>query len=94
MAEANQAYLCEGSPAMLVGIVDRAGLRNVLFALEHICFEKANHLEENWQDPRSAKLWSRYGRFCGTTACRAVVTSKKHYVAIAREIADLEGLGR
>ena len=49
MAEANQAYLCEDSPAMLVleGIVDRAGLRNVLFALEHICFAKANHLEDN-----------------------------------------------
>jgi hypothetical protein len=39
MAEAIQAYLSDNSPAMLVleGIVDRAGLRNVLFALEHIC---------------------------------------------------------
>jgi hypothetical protein len=72
MAEANQAYLCENSPAMLVleGIVDRAGLRNVLFALEHICFAKAEHLEENWQDPRSAKVWSRQARLCGTAACK------------------------
>ena len=60
MAEANQVYLCENSPAMLVleGIVDRAGLRNVLFALEHICFAKANHLEDNWQDVASAKVRS------------------------------------
>ena len=60
MAEANQAYLCENSPAMLVleGIVDRAGLRNVLFALEHICLAKAIHLKENWQEQRSAKVWS------------------------------------
>jgi len=56
MVEATPAYLSENSPAMLVleGIVDRTGLRNVLFALEHICFAKANHLEENWQDLKSA----------------------------------------
>jgi len=72
MLEADQSYLCENSPAMLVleGIVDRAGLRNVLFALEHICHAKANHLEENWQDLKSAKVWSRHGRLCGTAACK------------------------
>jgi hypothetical protein len=38
MVEATAAYLCENSPAMLEleGIVDQAGLRNVLFALEQI----------------------------------------------------------
>jgi hypothetical protein len=72
MAEANQAYLCENSPAMLLleGIVDRAGLRNVLFALEHICLAKAGHLEENWQDAKGAKVWSRQGRICGSVACK------------------------
>ena len=72
MLEADQSYLCENSPAMLVleGIVDRAGLRNVLFALEHICLAKANHLEENWQDLKSAKGWTRLGRLCGTAACK------------------------
>jgi hypothetical protein len=50
---------------VLEGIVDRAGLRNVLFALEHICLAKAN-----WQDPKSAKVWSRNGRLCGTTASK------------------------
>jgi len=49
MAEANLPYLCEHSTATveLEGIVDRAGLRNVLFALEAICFVKAEHLETN-----------------------------------------------
>ena len=63
MARATQAYLSDNSPAMLVleGIVDRAGLRNVLFALEHICFAKANHLDDNWQDVASAKVGQRYG---------------------------------
>ena len=43
MAEATEAYLSENSPAMfaLESIVDRAGLRNVLFALEQICFAKS-----------------------------------------------------
>jgi hypothetical protein len=72
MAEANSAYLCENSSAMLEleGIVDRAGLRNVLFALEQICFAKAEHLEEAWQDERTATLWNRYGRLCGTVASK------------------------
>jgi hypothetical protein len=72
MAEANSAYLCEHSPAMLEleGIVDQAGLRNVLFALEQICFAKAIHLEEAWQDARSATVWNRYGRLCGTVATK------------------------
>ena len=72
MAEANQAYLCENSPAMLAleGIVDRAGLRNVLFALEAICFVKAQHLEANWQEPKLARLWCRNGRACGAAACK------------------------
>ena len=72
MVEATSAYLCENSTAMLEleGIVDQAGLRNVLFALEQICFAKAQHLEANWQDARTAKVWSRYGRLCGNAACK------------------------
>jgi len=73
MARANQAYLSDNSPAMLVleGIVDRAGLRNVLYALEHICNAKAQHIEANSQDAYSAKVWSRNGNLCGKMACKA-----------------------
>jgi len=70
MVGAEPAYLSENSPAMLEAILDRAGLRNVLFALEQICFVKAQHLEEAWQGGRSAKVWSRYARLCGNAACR------------------------
>ena len=72
MAEATEAYLSENSPAMfaLESIVDRGGLRNVLFALEQICFAKSIHLEEAWQYAQSANVWNRYGRLCGTTACK------------------------
>ena len=84
VAEANQAYLCEHSPAMLVleGIVDRAGLRNVLFALEHICHAKAQHLEANWQDPTSAKVWWRNGRICRSTACKVAQEYDTGIVAV------------
>jgi hypothetical protein len=72
MAEANQAYLCENSEAMLAleAMVDRAGLRNVLFALEYICHAKGNHLEEAWQDVSSATVWWSNGRKIGTIACK------------------------
>ena len=76
MAEATQSYLREGSPAMveLERIVDQAGLRETLFALEQICFAKASHLEEAWHDPKSANVWNRYGRLCGISACKVSAT--------------------
>jgi hypothetical protein len=55
---------------VLEGIVDRAGLRNVLYALEHICLAKAQHIEEAWQDAASAKVWSRNANLCGKTATK------------------------
>jgi hypothetical protein len=69
---ADTAYLAENSPAMpvLEGIVDRVGLRNVLYALEYICHAKANHLEESWQDHGNAKVWQRYGRTCANAATK------------------------
>src|SRR5262249_15243398 len=54
-------YFAEGTEAMLQleAMVDRVGLRNVLYALEHICHEKADHLRANWQDSRTAKAWTK-----------------------------------
>jgi hypothetical protein len=46
----------------LEAMVDRVGLRNVLYALERICYAKADHLRANWQDDRTAKSWSREAR--------------------------------
>lgn len=59
----NKPYFCEGSEAMLQleAMVDKVGLRNVLYALEHICHEKAEHLRNNWQDRTSAGVWNRRG---------------------------------
>jgi hypothetical protein len=43
----------------LEAMVDAVGLRNVIYALEHICHEKAEHLAVNWQDIGTAKAWTR-----------------------------------
>jgi hypothetical protein len=66
VAQANSSlhqgpYFAEGTEAMLQleAMVDAVGLRNVLYALVHICHEKAEHLAVNWQDICTAKAWTR-----------------------------------
>ena len=64
MAQANASiqqkpYFAEGSDAMIAleGMIDVAGLRNVVWALAHICWEKADHVRSNWQDEQLARDW-------------------------------------
>jgi hypothetical protein len=38
-------------------IVDASTLGKVIQALSHLCWEKAQHIEENWQDESLAKAW-------------------------------------
>jgi hypothetical protein len=56
----SRAYFEEGSEAMntLEGMVDKAGLRNVIYALAHICDAKADHVQSVWQDKWLSKEWS------------------------------------
>jgi len=63
-------YFAEGTEAMLAleAMVDKVGVSNVLYALQHICDAKADHLESNWQDRVSAKVWERDARLCGRAA--------------------------
>ena len=55
----SEAYFSENSEAMvaLEAMVDKVGLRNVVFALSHICDAKAEHIHSNWQDHALAKHW-------------------------------------
>ena len=49
----------------LESLVDSIGLVNVVELLANICFDKVQHLEENWQEsPKSdaVKVWTRNGR--------------------------------
>ena len=43
-------------------IVDSSSLADVLFALARMCNEKAEHLESNWQDAITARVWDRAAR--------------------------------
>jgi len=49
-------------------IVDHSSICEVVENLAHICYEKAEHLEMNWQDHETAKLWSKYGKILCKTA--------------------------
>ena len=78
MAKANanlqqQPFFCEGSPAMLQleSMVDRVGVRNVLYALSHICDGKAMHIVETWQDNSLAKAWANDATILDNFAQRA-----------------------
>ena len=38
-------------------VVDQYGLAEVLYWLQQICQDKAEHLRSNWQDENSAQHW-------------------------------------
>ena len=40
-------------------LVDKYGLKHVLDAIADICHDKESHLEANWQDVKTAKVWAR-----------------------------------
>jgi hypothetical protein len=42
-------------------MIDQQSLKKVLEALSFICYEKASHLEENWQDSPAGGRWTRAG---------------------------------
>lgn len=69
------AYFEEGSEAMvaLEGMVDKAGLRNVLFALAHICGAKAEHVAVNWQDTTTARGWENRAKHVSSLAAHTAV---------------------
>lgn len=55
----SEAYFAEGTEAMLAleAMVDKVGLRNVVYALAQIADAKAEHIHTNWQDHALAKKW-------------------------------------
>jgi hypothetical protein len=56
-------------------LVDNLGLDHVLDALATVCFEKAGHLESNWQDSASARLWRRAGKSIDTLTNKPAIQS-------------------
>lgn len=54
-----KTILEDGAPDFVVLelLVDRVGLRNVLYALALISRHKAEHIRTNWNDEALANLW-------------------------------------
>jgi predicted metalloenzyme YecM len=46
-------------------LVDKWGLSFLLSTLEQVCYEKADHITMNWQDPNLAKSWETVGKKLG-----------------------------
>jgi hypothetical protein len=42
-------------------LIDRMTLPVMAAIMAEICFEKAAHIRENWQDENMAKLWDKNG---------------------------------
>ena len=59
-----KTVLQDGSPEfdVLEALVDRVGLRNVVYALALIARHKAEHIRHNWQDEALANLWEHDAR--------------------------------
>lgn len=59
----------------LESMIDSDDLPSVLNAISEICDGKAEHLVTNWQDPASARLWSRAGKVIDRCAASAAVAN-------------------
>jgi hypothetical protein len=55
-----EPFFAEGTEAMvaLEAMTDHAGLRNVVWALASICWDKAEHVQAAWQDDQLARDWN------------------------------------
>lgn len=38
-------------------LIDRHTVAKLLEVMAQVCFEKSDHIKENWQDARLAKFW-------------------------------------
>ena len=52
--------LADNEKRTLEGFIDSHSLADVLEAIETICYDKAQHVKENWQDSALGEIWS-YG---------------------------------
>lgn len=51
-------------------LIDRHGLGWVVNTMSEISYEKANHIEEAWQDKHLARVWTKNGSMLDKLASR------------------------
>lgn len=59
---------------ILEKLIDTHGLQAVIASLSQICFEKAEHIQENWQDDKLAKLWEKNAKVLATAQSKLIAT--------------------
>jgi hypothetical protein len=57
----------------LESAIDHSSVRVILEIIAGICYEKAAHIEENWQDKNTARVWDRAGKRVEATAAKVNV---------------------
>jgi hypothetical protein len=57
----------------LESAIDRLGLGNVIAVLADICYQKAQHIQSNWQDESLARQWVREGKRLDRVAAKVEV---------------------
>jgi len=67
--------------AMLEAMMDKTSVETVADALREICYAKAQHVEENWQDSNLGLLWDKVGRKFDGIACYANQTNHPSFKA-------------
>ena len=48
---------------VLENMIDRKGMQAVIEDLAEICYAKAQHVSEAWQDERTASAWTSAGNY-------------------------------
>lgn len=49
--------LCTKIETELEALIDKHSLRSITTALAIVCYQKAAHIEENWQDRSLSRQW-------------------------------------
>ena len=53
-------------------LIDGSNLANVLEALAYVVREKADHINQNWQDTRLALMWERTAKLIDVAQSKAM----------------------
>jgi len=61
MGNTTHTFNNEPSEFILENLIDSYGLSNVLSQISQICYDKSNHLLDNWQDSYASKDWDKSG---------------------------------
>lgn len=54
-------------------LIDKSNVKEVLLTITDVCYEKADFIEENWQDRATARYWQAAGHKIQTAAGRVDV---------------------